>query len=117
MGLVGASMGGTASLVYASQSGSAIDAVVTLSAPDAIDGLTAGPEVLQAVTGAKLFIAGNVDGNAAATAQAFYDESVQPKRVEILPTADHGTDLLEGNQGENVRTFITGWLQQHVPVT
>jgi len=117
MGLVGASMGGTASLVYASQSGCAIDTVVTLSAPDAIEGLTAGPEVLQAVTGAKLFIAGNVDGNAAATAQAFFDESVQPKRVEILPTADHGTDLLEGNQGENVRTLITGWLQQHVPVT
>jgi pimeloyl-ACP methyl ester carboxylesterase len=117
MGLVGASMGGTASLVYASQSGSAIDAVVTLSAPDAIDGLTAGPDVLQAVDAAKLFIAGNVDGNAAAAAQAFYDESVQPKRLEILPTADHGTDLLEGNQGENVRTLITSWLQQHVPVT
>ena len=62
MGLVGASMGGTASLVFASQSGSGIDAVVTLSAPDAIDGLTAGPEVVQAVDAAKLFIAGNVDG-------------------------------------------------------
>lgn len=117
IGLVGASMGGTASLVYASLSGSDIDAVVTLSAPDAIDGLTAGPDVLQAVDAAKLFIAGNVDGNAAVTAQTFYDESVQPKRVEPLTTADHGTDLLEGNQGENVRTLITSWLQQHVPVT
>lgn len=117
IGLVGASMGGTASLVYASQSESAIDAVVTLSAPDAIDGLTAGPDVLQAVTAAKLFIAGNVDANAAATAQAFYDESVQPKRIEILPTADHGTDILEGNQGENARNLVTSWLQQHVSVT
>lgn len=116
IGLVGASMGGTASLVFASQGGSAIDAVVTLSAPDAIDGLTAGPEVLQGIDAAKLFIAGNVDGNAAATAQAFYDESVQPKRVEILTTADHGTDLLEGNQGENARTLVTNWIQQHVPV-
>ena len=86
--------------------GPEIDTVVTLSAPDAIDGLTAGPEVVQAVDAAKLFIAGNVDANAAATAQTFYDESVQPKRVEILPTADHGTDLLDGNQGENVRTLI-----------
>ena len=51
-----------------------IDAVVTLSAPDAIDGLTAGPDVLQAVDAAKLFIAGNVDGDAAAAAQTFYDE-------------------------------------------
>ena len=75
IGLVGASMGGTASLVYASESGVDIDAVVTLSAPDAIEGLTAGPDVLQSVSSAKLFLAGNGDGNAAATAQAFYDES------------------------------------------
>ncbi|MEO8423379.1 MAG: alpha/beta fold hydrolase [Actinomycetota bacterium] len=117
VGLVGASMGGTASLVYASQSGTDIDAVVTLSAPDAIEGLTAGPVVLQTVSAAKLFLAGNVDGNAAATAQAFFDETLQPKRVEILTTADHGTDILEGNKAEEARNLITGWLGQHVPVT
>ncbi len=117
IGLVGASMGGTASLIYASQSGSDIDAVVTLSAPAAIEGLTAGPDVLQTVGAAKLFLAGNVDGNAAATAQAFFAETLQPKRVEILTTADHGTDILEGNQAENARTLITNWLEQHVSVT
>lgn len=118
IGLVGASMGGTASLVVASQAGSgAIEAVVTLSAPDAIEGLTAGPDVLQTVTAAKLFLAGNLDGTAAQTAQAFYDESLQPKRVEILTTGDHGTDILEGNQAEIARTLIVGWLGQHVPVT
>jgi pimeloyl-ACP methyl ester carboxylesterase len=117
IGLVGASMGGTASLVYASRSGADIDAVVTMSAPDAIEGLTAGPEVLQTVNAAKLFLAGNVDANAAATAQAFYDETLQPKRVEILTTADHGTDILEGNQAEIARNLIVGWLGQHAPVT
>jgi pimeloyl-ACP methyl ester carboxylesterase len=116
IGLVGASMGGTASLVFASQEGVDVDAVVTLSAPDAIEGLTAGPGVLQTVTAAKLFLAGNVDGNAAATAQAFYAETLQPKRVEILTTADHGTDILEGNQAEIAGNLITGWLGQHVPV-
>lgn len=117
IGLVGASMGGTASLVYASLSGVDVDAVVTLSAPDAIEGLTAGPNVLQTVTAAKLFLAGNVDGNAAATAQAFYDETLQPKRVEILTTADHGTDILEGNQAEIARNLITGWLGLYVSIT
>lgn len=117
IGLVGASMGGTASLVYASQSGVDIDAVVTLSAPDAIEGLTAGPVALQTVSAAKLFLAGNVDGNAAATAQAFYDETLQPKRVEILTTADHGTDILEGNQAEIARNLITGWLGLYVSIT
>jgi hypothetical protein len=109
-------MGGTASLVYASESGVGIDAVVTLSAPDAIEGLTAGPDVLQSVSSAKLFLAGNGDGNASATAQAFYNESAQPKRVEILTTADHGTDILEGNQAEIAQNLIVGWLTQHVPV-
>ena len=106
IGLVGASMGGTASLVYASQSGSAIDAVVTLSAPDAIEGLTAGPEVLQAVTGAKLFIAGNGDGNAAAHGAGVLRRVRPPKRVEIVASADHGTDLLDGNQAEIVRNLV-----------
>ena len=117
IGLVGASMGGTASLVFAAQDGSDIDAVVTLSAPAAIDGLKAGPDVMQTVTAAKLFLAGNVDATAAATATAFYDETLQPKRVEILTTDDHGTDILEGNQAEIARNLIVGWLGQHVSVT
>jgi pimeloyl-ACP methyl ester carboxylesterase len=117
IGLVGASMGGTASLVVASSPDKAIDAVVTLSAPDAIDGLVAGPDVLQAVTAAKLFIAGNGDDVAARSAQAFYGESAAPKRLELLTTSDHGTDLLSGNQAEIARNLVIGWLNQYVPVT
>jgi pimeloyl-ACP methyl ester carboxylesterase len=117
IGLVGASMGGTASLVVASQAGQGIDAVVTLSAPDSIEGLTAGPDVLQAVTAAKLFLAGNGDASAAQTAQTFYDETIQPKRVEILTTNDHGTDILDGNQSEMAKNLILDWLGQHVPVS
>ena len=114
--LVGASMGGTASLIVASQADSGIDAVITLSAPDVIEGLSAGPDVLQTVAGAKLFIAGNGDGTAATVAQAFFDETLQPKAVKILTTGDHGTDILEGNQAEIARNLITGWLAVHVPV-
>ena len=116
IGLVGASMGGTASLKFAAEDGSDIDAVVTLSAPAAIDGLTAGPDLMQTVTAAKLFLAGNVDATAAATATAFYDQTLQPKRLEILPTDDHGTDLLEGNRAEIAWNLIVGWLGQHVSV-
>lgn len=115
VGLVGASMGGTASLVVAAERGDGIDAVVTLSAPDAIDGLAASPETLQRVTAAKLFLAGQTDGSAAEVAQRFYDEGLPPKRVEILTTGDHGTDLLTGNQAEIARNLILGWLTQHLP--
>jgi pimeloyl-ACP methyl ester carboxylesterase len=113
--LVGASVGGTASLVVASQEGDAVAAVITLSAPQTIDGLVAGPEVLTNVAAAKLFIAGNGDAAAPAAAQTFFDEAQPPKRVEIVTSDDHGTELLEGNQAEIVRTLILNELAQYAP--
>ena len=56
--LIGASMGGTASLVAAAQDGVDVDVVVTLSAPAAIEGMDADADVLTRVIAAKLFIAG-----------------------------------------------------------
>jgi pimeloyl-ACP methyl ester carboxylesterase len=114
--LVGASMGGTAALIVASQQGTGVGAVVTLSAPQVIEGIGAGPDVLQLVSAAKLFIAGLGDTTAAQSAQTFYDQSQQPKRVEILTTDDHGTDLLTGSQGEKTRQLLEGWVQTYVPV-
>jgi len=114
--LVGASMGGTASLVAAAQVPTAVEAVITLSAPTSIDGLAAGPEVVQASGAAKLFMAGDGDTSAAEAASAFYEQSLQPKKLEILTTPDHGTDLLTGNQGEIARTAILSWLGQYLPL-
>ena len=70
---------------------------------------------MQTVTAAKLFLAGQrgCDGGRGRR-HAFYDQTLQPKRVEILTTGDHGTDILEGNQAEIARNLIIGWLGQHV---
>jgi pimeloyl-ACP methyl ester carboxylesterase len=114
--VIGASMGGTAALVAAAQPTARIGAVATLSAPISIGGLTVTPEVLVAATAAKLFVAGNADVPAATDAQRMYDQSVPPKRVEIVPSEDHGTDLLEGNQGPNVRGLLASWLARFLPV-
>ncbi len=117
LALVGASLGGTASLVSASRDPEGIVGVATLSAPVSIDGLVADPDVMAAVGAAKLFLAGYDDPNgAAASAQTLYDESLQPKQLEVLTTADHGTDLLSGNQGERSRTVLEGWLTHFLPV-
>ena len=111
--LVGASMGGTASLIAAAQPGVPVVAIVALSAPQSFEGLTADPTVLGNVTAAKLFVAGNSDPTGAATAaQAMYEESPPPKRVEIFTSSDHGTDLLTGNQSGRVQTLIIGYLEQ-----
>ena len=61
IGLVGASMGGTASPIVAADEGRDVGAVVTLSAPTAFEGLDANADVLSRITAAKLFIAGLED--------------------------------------------------------
>ena len=62
LGIAGASMGGTAALLVASEDLEGIPAVVLLSAPQVLYGLEVGPEVLQKVSGAKLYIAGRIGG-------------------------------------------------------
>jgi len=106
--LVGASMGGTASLIAASRT--EVQGVLTLSAPGTFMGLSAPAQVLQAVDEPKLFIAAQGDGSAAATAQTFYETASGAKRLEVVTGADHGTDLLEGRQGEAVRRLILDFL-------
>lgn len=113
--LVGASMGGTASLVAAGQEGTDVEAVITLSAPVSIEGLVADPTLLQQVSANKLFIAGVGDASAAVDAEELYAISPPPKRVEIVPADDHGTDLLNGPQGEVVRRTIETYLAQFAP--
>jgi pimeloyl-ACP methyl ester carboxylesterase len=113
--LVGASMGGTASLVAAGQDGVDVEAVITLSAPTSIEGLSADPELLQRLSVGKLFVAGVGDATAADAAQELYATSPPPKRVEIVPADDHGTDLLTGAQGEVVKRLIEGALAQYAP--
>lgn len=116
LGLVGASMGGTASLIVASDEGSGVEAVITLSAPQLIGDLAVQPEPLAALTAAKLYVAGTGDLTAAEAAEAFYNGSQQPKRFELVTTDDHGTDLLTGNQGTRVEALIEGWLEVHLPI-
>lgn len=113
--LVGASMGGTASLVAAAQPSIGVEAVITLSAPVSIEGLVAGPELLQGLPMAKLFIAGVGDGSAAEAAEALYATAPPPKRVEIVPADDHGTDLLTGARAEDVKRLIEVTLEQNAP--
>ena len=109
--LVGASMGGTASLIAAAQPGADVSAVITLSAPEAIEGLLVDPTVLTQITAGKLFIAGVGDAPAAASAESLYEGSPPPKRIEIVPADDHGTDLLLGARGDEVGRLIETYLE------
>jgi dienelactone hydrolase len=113
--IIGASMGGTAALLVAADQGERVAAVITLSAPQSIEGLVAGPDVLARIRAAKLFLAGAFDGTAAAAAQAFSDEAQAPSRLEIVASDDHGTDLITGGQAEIVRNLLLSELAQYAP--
>ncbi len=111
--LVGASMGGTASLVAASRLGSGARAVITLSAPVSIEGLVADAPLLSQITAGKLFIAGVGDAPAAHDAEILYEQSPPPKGgLQIVPADEHGTDLLTGARGEFVARLIENYLEQ-----
>lgn len=113
--LIGASMGGTASLLAAAREGVSVEAVITLSAPVSFEGMHLTSDVLARVDAAKLFVAGTGDGTAA-DAERLYGLSPPPKRVEILTTDAHGTDILSGNQAGRARTLILQYLEQYAPV-
>ena len=106
--LIGASMGGTASLIAASRT--TVDGVIALSAPTTFMGLSAPPEVLAAIDEPKLFLAAEGDASAATSAQALYEQSSGAKRVEVVTGDGHGTELLEGGQTEVVRNLILQFL-------
>jgi pimeloyl-ACP methyl ester carboxylesterase len=109
--LVGASMGGTASLVAASREGDGVRAVVTLSAPASIEGLVADAATLSRITAGKLFVAGVGDASAARDAETLWSQSPPPKGgLQVVPSDDHGTDLLSGGQGEVVARLIEAYL-------
>ncbi|HZD80457.1 MAG TPA: alpha/beta hydrolase [Actinomycetota bacterium] len=112
--LVGASMGGTASLVAAARPGIDVAAVVTLSSPQSIEGLVADADTLSRVRAAKLFVAGNADPTGSASAaENLYRDAPPPKRIQIVTSGDHGTDLLTGSQSGVVSTMILNYLAQY----
>ena len=113
VGIAGASMGGTAALLTAADDPAGIPAVVAVSAPQVLGGLAVGPEVLQRVTGAKLYIAGLGDpSGAVAAADAMAAISPQPAYEEIVTADAHGTELLTSAQGEHVQQVIERWFER-----
>ena len=105
--LVGASMGGTASLIAAGRV--PVVGVATLSAPVEFMGLDARSAVPQ-VSAPKLFLAAEKDVGAAG-ARELDRLAAPPKTLVLYPGSDHGTALLTGSNGIAVADRITSFLQ------
>ncbi len=107
--LIGASMGGTASLKVVGQRPAA--GVVTLSSPVSFRGLDAADEV-EEITAPKLFLAGEGNDYDVAGAQEFFGLAKEPKEIMFFPGSAHGTDMLEGEEGLEVLKVILDFVDR-----
>jgi len=90
--LIGASMGGTASLIVALKE--EVDGVVSFSSAMEFMGLSA-EGIVQDIGCPKLFMASQGDGDAADVANKFYEDSSTSKYMTILNGSSHGTFVFE----------------------
>ena len=95
--LIGASMGGTASLIVASKE--EVDGVVSFSGAMEFMGLSA-EGIVQDIGCPKLFIASQGDESAADAANKFYEESSTSKYMTILNGSSHGTFVFDEEPDE-----------------
>jgi pimeloyl-ACP methyl ester carboxylesterase len=125
--LIGASMGGTASLVAAEQifagqlsstQAPAINitvaGVATLSAPVNFEGLSA-ENAVEDLYCPLLFIAAKEDVGADGALE-LERLSGNSGQLEIVSGSDHGTDLLEGNQADRVYKLLLEFLRKNLPL-
>lgn len=110
--LLGASMGGTASLIVASSV--PVDAVITLSAPqNFIPGVT--DDQVKAIQAPKLFVNSQDDDYASETMH-MYKIASQPKELKLYTGGEHGTALFD-DQSVDLTQRILAFIAQYAPAS
>ncbi len=110
--LMGASMGGTASLKVASEE--QVSAVISLSGPQSFSVDVSDREV-QAMKIPKLFMASETDTPFATDAKHMYAIAPAPKEIYIYPGNNHGTAIFGGDNGDEPAQRIFHFLAQYTP--
>ena len=100
--LIGASMGGTATIVAAAEED--VSGVVTLAAPDKMGNDMDALAVVSKLKMPKIFISAKGDEYHAESANRLYENAVEPKAIEIIEGKAHGTFIFE-EEPENAQTL------------
>jgi pimeloyl-ACP methyl ester carboxylesterase len=108
--LIGASMGGTASLVAAART--PVHGVVVLASGTQFAGLNARPH-LPGLRVPKLFIVGSGDHPFHDSARYMHRVSPPPKHLVVLPTSAHGTYMLQTPHRAAVESAILDFLRRY----
>lgn len=105
--LIGASMGGTASIVAAGQH--RVDGVVVMASGTRFQGLDARP-YLGTLRAPKLFIVGRGDAPFNESARTMYASTPLPKQLKVFPTNAHGTYMFKTRHGPAIEQAIMAFL-------
>lgn len=108
--LVGASMGGSASIAVAARLD--VAGVVTLSTPLEFRGLDLHPYIEQ-VTEPKLFMASEGDTYATDSARYLYEHAFGESHMKVFPSSAHGTEMLTGVKGAEVKQSILDFIEKY----
>ena len=108
--VVGASMGGTATLV----AGPRLDAagIVSISSPSQFPDIDAETTVGD-ITSPKLFITSEDDVPASRSQEDFWKLAQPPKEQHVYPGDAHGTDILATENGPDLEQRIIDFMRSH----
>jgi len=115
--LVGASMGGTASIVAAGEDGTpeGIDGVIALSAPIEFGALHA-EDAAASMDVPVLLVAGEGDTSAIDSLKEFGETAQVPEDDQlVVASAAHGTDLLDSSRSQTIWDAITRFVESIWP--
>lgn len=108
--LIGSSMGGTASIKVAAHEN--IEGLIALSAPIKISDLNVSGNIGM-VKAPKLFIYSEDDVIASESAEFFIENGSAPVLSEKLAGSEHGTDILDGEQGARIKELIIRFINDN----
>ena len=112
--LMGASMGGTASLKVAAEE--QVTAVISLSGPQEF-GVNVSDNDVNAITAPKLFLVSENDDSFVTDARHMYAIAHLPKEIHIYPGNAHGTDIFGGNNGDDPAQRVLHFIAQYAPAS
>ena len=108
--LVGASMGGTASLKAGARR--SVSGVVSLSAPMSFRGLDLEDDVAR-IDEPKLLLASAMDIPASESLLTLWELAPGPTDTFTLVSSAHGTDMLKGDEAQRAKDAILAFLERY----
>jgi alpha/beta superfamily hydrolase len=108
--LVGASMGGTASIIVGTRR--EVAGVVSISSPSEFQTMDA-LEAVPALDAPKLFVTSEDDVPAKRSLDDLDDAAPEPKAEQIYDGDAHGTDLLDSPHGDDLEQRITAFVKSN----